>query len=114
MNRSEFRHWVEPIARIGWPGACLGVVVLAVVAAVAWYAAPVIALGVGLWLADRHRNTQPPAPPQAVHHHTVEQLVVFVDPTTGARRTVRREDLDRLDAPTREAILRQLPTGPRP
>lgn len=97
-----------------WPGAVAAIAAAVATVAAIYYLLPVIALGAGLWVGAHTRRQSPPAPlppPVPRELHTVERLVVVVDPTTGKRTEHRLDDVDDLPAATRRAIRA---TGPAP
>ena len=100
-----------------WPGAVAAIAAAVATVAAIYYLLPVIALGAGLWVGAHTRRQSPPAPlppPVPRELHTVERLVVVVDPTTGKRTEHRLDDVDDLPAATRRAIRAQLAPPPPP
>ena len=100
-----------------WPGAVAAIAAAVATVAAIYYLLPVIALGAGLWVGAHTRRQSPPAPlppPVPRELHTVERLVVVVDPTTGNRTEHRLDDVDDLPAATRRAIRAQLAPPPPP
>ena len=99
-----------------WPGAVAAIAAAVATVAAIYYLLPVIALGAGLWVGAHTRRQSPPAPlppPVPRELHTVERLVVVVDPT-GKRTEHRLDDVDDLPAATRRAIRAQLAPPPPP